>query len=95
MTPGDGGYRREDWFGPESFAGAIVGLAVISIPYVSFDAREFVWLIALPLLAGIALAVFGGRARRFGAGLVAGFVGLPLTIVGLVVGAAIGHALGA
>ncbi|WP_024499984.1 hypothetical protein [Gordonia amicalis] len=100
MTNPSTRYRREDWFGPESFGAVVIGLFLMSLPYTGLAPREAVWLIVTPPLAGIALValsatpVRGTRTvRRVGTGLLAAGAGAIISIPALVAGAALGSAI--
>ncbi len=102
MTAAQSKYRRDDWFGPESFGAVVIGLFLMSLPYTGLaPPREAVWLIVTPPLAGIALValsatpVRGTRTvRRVGTGLLAAGAGAIISIPALVAGgAALGSAI--
>lgn len=91
------GYRREDWFGPESFAAVLVGVFLMSLPYVGLAPRGAVWLIVGPPLTGVVLIVLCSARilartalRRIGTGLLAAGIGAIISIPALLAGSALG-----
>jgi hypothetical protein len=75
------------WFGPESFAAAIVGLLCMSLPYTGF-ARDSAWLVVAPPVVGMVLLLIGATGvpfshtlRRTGVGLVAAGTGFLMAIL--------------
>lgn len=97
MTTAQSKYRRDEWFGPESFAGVLIGMFLMSLPYTGLAPREAVWLIVGPPLTGVALVALSATpirgmrtVRRVGTGLVAGGVGAVISVPALLAGAALG-----
>ncbi|AZZ83210.1 hypothetical protein C5O27_20890 [Gordonia alkanivorans] len=93
-------YRREDWFGPESFGAVVIGMLVMSLPFTGLASRDALWLVVGPPLTGLVLLalstapVRGVRSvRRAGTGLVAGGAGAIISIPVLLAGAALGSAI--
>ncbi|MFE9580123.1 hypothetical protein ACFYO1_27315 [Nocardia sp. NPDC006044] len=90
-------YVRTDWFGPESFAAAVVGMISIVLPYSGVVPRDAVWCVIGPLvIGGLLVAVsaaglpYSENIRRIGVGLLAAFAGLLLSVIGFLAGLAIG-----
>ncbi|MFC9437346.1 hypothetical protein [Nocardia sp. NPDC057030] len=90
-------YVRADWFGPESFVAAVVGMVSISLPYSGIVPRDAVWCVIGPLvIGGLLVAVSAAglphsmRIRRLGVGLLAAFAGLLLSVIGFLAGLAVG-----
>jgi hypothetical protein len=66
-------------------------------PYTGLVPHDAGWIIAVPLIAGLLLIAstaagipLSGSARRLGVGLLAAFTGFLLSIIGFLVGLAIG-----
>ncbi|MGW4738512.1 hypothetical protein [Nocardia xishanensis] len=88
-------YARQDWFGPESFIGVVIGMVCISLPYTGLAHRDAIWLILGPPTAGVFFVALsavniplGNSLRRAGVGLFSAFAGFVLAILGFLAGVA-------
>ncbi|MEV6278583.1 hypothetical protein [Nocardia sp. NPDC051832] len=90
-------YIRQDWFGPESFGAAMVGMVAIALPYTGLVPRSAGWLIPAPFIVGVLLVAVSASGlglstvlRRAGVGFVGAFAGFLLAILGLLGGISLG-----
>ncbi|KXF88273.1 hypothetical protein D092_04325 [Rhodococcus ruber Chol-4] len=74
---------RIDWFGPESFAGALCGLVCVASVPLGIAGGDAAWPYLGPLVGGGVLTAFRGPVRRFGTGLAISSVAVPSLLVGV------------
>lgn len=75
--------NRIDWFGPESFVGALCGLGCVASVPLGIAGGGAAWPYLGPLVGGGLLTAFRGPVRRFGTGLAISSVTVPSLLVGV------------